>query len=160
MDFKPYENLVHIEPPKYRGELDISTGILTIYRDDKNGSANFFDSVGERIAKGEITVEYIERGVVMTAKEIEIIEQLENAIELIKQDGKDWLDDRDIPILEACIKSLTALDKIRDEFISLYPKNYAGELELGGVSCVFSLNKVLNIIDKYKASPTGKEVEE
>ena len=36
----------------------------------------------------------------------EIIEQLENAIELIKQDGKDWLDDRDIPILEACIKSL------------------------------------------------------
>lgn len=43
----------------------------------------------------------------------EIIEQLENAIELIKQDGKDWLDNRDIPILEACIKSLTALDKIR-----------------------------------------------
>ena len=41
----------------------------------------------------------------------EIIEQLENAIELIKQDGKDWLDVRDIPILEACIKSLTALDK-------------------------------------------------
>ena len=45
----------------------------------------------------------------------EIIEQLENAIELIKQDGKDWLDDRDIPILEACIKSLIALDKIRTE---------------------------------------------
>jgi rubrerythrin len=36
----------------------------------------------------------------------EIIEQLENAIELIKQDGKDWLDDRDIPILEVCIKAL------------------------------------------------------
>lgn len=80
----------------------------------------------------------------------EIIEQLENSIELIKQDGKDWLDDRDIPILEACIKSLTALDKIRDEFISLYPKNYAGTLELGGASCVFSLHRVLNIIDKYK----------
>ena len=45
----------------------------------------------------------------------EIIEQLENAIELIKQDGKDWLDDRDIPILEACIKSLTALDNIRTD---------------------------------------------
>lgn len=52
------------------------------------------------------------------------------------------------------------LDKIRAEFISLYPKNYAGEPELGGVSCVFSLNKVLNIIDKYKASPTGAESEE
>lgn len=46
---------------------------------------------------------------------VEIIEQLENAIELIKQDGKDWLDDRDIPILEACIESLMALDKIRAE---------------------------------------------
>ena len=49
----------------------------------------------------------------------EIIEQLENAIDLIKQDGKDWLDDRDIPILEACIKSLTALDKIRAEITSM-----------------------------------------
>jgi len=36
----------------------------------------------------------------------EIIEQLKNAIEIIKQNGKDWLDDRDIPILEACIESL------------------------------------------------------
>ncbi len=61
MDFKPYENLVHIEPSKYRGELDIATGIFTVYRDDKNGSVNFFDSLGERIAKDEITVEYIEK---------------------------------------------------------------------------------------------------
>lgn len=52
----------------------------------------------------------------------EIIEQLENAIDLIKQDGKDWLDDRDIPILEECIKSLTALDKIRTEID--IPKKY------------------------------------
>lgn len=36
----------------------------------------------------------------------EIIEQLKNAIELIKQNGKDWFDNRDIPILEACIKAL------------------------------------------------------
>ncbi len=43
------------------------------------------------------------------------------------------------------------LDKIRAEFISLYPKNYAGEPELGGLSCAFSLNKVLHVIDKYKA---------
>lgn len=52
------------------------------------------------------------------------------------------------------MKQVSVLDKIREEFISLYPKNYAGELELGGASCAFSLNKVLNIIDKYKASPT------
>lgn len=36
----------------------------------------------------------------------EIIEQLENSILLIKQNGKDWFDDRDIPILEACINAL------------------------------------------------------
>lgn len=47
------------------------------------------------------------------------------------------------------------LDKIRAEFISLYPKNYAGEPELGGSSCEFSLNKVLDIIDKYKAESEG-----
>lgn len=37
----------------------------------------------------------------------EIIEQLNLAIGLIKQDGKDWLDDRDIPMLEACVKALS-----------------------------------------------------
>jgi len=36
----------------------------------------------------------------------EIIEQLENSIKLIKQDGKDYMDDRDIPILETCIEAL------------------------------------------------------
>ena len=56
-------------------------------------------------------------------------------------------------------ENIEVLDKIRAEFISLYPKNYAGELELGGASCVFSLYKVLSIIDKYKASPTGAEEE-
>lgn len=65
----------------------------------------------------------------------EIIEQLENAIELIKQDGKDWLDDRDIPILEACIKSLTTLDKIRAEIASY------------GINSGMLL--ALEIIDKY-----------
>ena len=49
------------------------------------------------------------------------------------------------------------LDKIRAEFISLYPKNYAGEPELGGSSCEFSLNKVLKVIDKYKAESEVKE---
>lgn len=36
----------------------------------------------------------------------EMIEQLENTIMLIKQNGKDWLDERDIPILEACIQRM------------------------------------------------------
>lgn len=37
----------------------------------------------------------------------EIIEQLNLTIGLIKQDGKDWLDDRDIPMLEECVKALS-----------------------------------------------------
>ena len=36
----------------------------------------------------------------------EVIEQLEIAIALIKQNGKDWLDERDIPILEMAKASL------------------------------------------------------
>lgn len=36
----------------------------------------------------------------------EMIEQLENTILLIKQNGKDWWDERDIPILEAAIKAM------------------------------------------------------
>ena len=43
------------------------------------------------------------------------------------------------------------LDKIRAEVIARYPKNYAGEPELGGRACEFSLNQILQIIDKYKA---------
>ena len=73
---------------------------------------------------------------------LEIIEQLENTIGLIKQDGKDWLDDRDIPMLEACIKALTALDKIRAEIQHLsradskYNKVW--------------MSDVLTVIDKYR----------
>ena len=84
----------------------------------------------------------------------EIIERLENAIELIKQDGKDWLDDRDIPILEACIKSLTALDKIRTEIETKYGQCDIFEWH---TDCDFNYYQVgniadiLQIIDKYKA---------
>ena len=48
------------------------------------------------------------------------------------------------------------LDKIRAELINRYPKNYMGEPECGGASCVFSLDKVLEIIDKYTAGSEGK----
>ena len=36
----------------------------------------------------------------------EAITELQYAIDLIKQDGQDWLDERDIPILEAAISAL------------------------------------------------------
>lgn len=51
------------------------------------------------------------------------------------------------------------LDEIKDEFISLYPKNYAGEPELGGCSCLFSLNQILQIIDKYKSQESEVQSE-
>ena len=40
------------------------------------------------------------------------IEQLEYAILLIKQDGKDYLDERDIPILETAIDTMRKYQKI------------------------------------------------
>ena len=43
----------------------------------------------------------------------------------------------------------SVLEDIKTEFIKRYPINYCGEPELGGVSCVFSLNDVLKIIDKH-----------
>ena len=87
----------------------------------------------------------------------EIIEQLENAIELIKQDGKDWLDDRDFPItnsllrlLETCIKSLTALDKIRDEIAAIEINGQVDEHTLFMKTGEQVKQMVLDIIDKYK----------
>ena len=89
----------------------------------------------------------------------EIIEELENTIELIKQDGKDWLDDRDIPILEACIKSLTALDKIRDDIEEYKSRQLAigigiADLEQGKQ---IALEYVLAILDQYKSESEDKE---
>ncbi len=51
---------------------------------------------------------------------------------------------------------MTTLEKIKAEFISRYPKNYANEPELGGSSCVFSLNEVLQILDKYAKQAKGE----
>jgi hypothetical protein len=69
---------------------------------------------------------------------------------------KEWLyEDDEIreALINMAIKALeqeSVLDKIRNEFIDRYPHNYANELELGGRSCVFSLNEILQIIDKYR----------
>ena len=39
-------------------------------------------------------------------REEEAIEQLQNCKGLIKQYGKDWLDERDIPLLDMAIEAL------------------------------------------------------
>jgi len=45
----------------------------------------------------------------------ETIEQFQNAIDLIKQNGKDWLDERDIPMLDMAIKALKENEKLKAE---------------------------------------------
>ena len=39
------------------------------------------------------------------------------------------------------------IEDLKAEFIKLYPKNYMGEPELGGIAGHFSLNNVLKILD-------------
>lgn len=45
-------------------------------------------------------------------------------------------------------KWLYILSKIKSDFIEAYPKNYMGGLELGGNSCVFSLNQILKVLNE------------
>lgn len=62
--------------------------------------------------------------------------------------------------LDMAIKALVQepiIDKLRADIISKYPKNYAGEPELGGNACEFSLNEILKILDKYKAEMESEE---
>ena len=86
----------------------------------------------------------------------------EEAIKLAKEVtgmSLDW-DDAHYEALQMAIKALEKepiLDKIRADVIARYPKNYAGELELGGRACEFSINQILQIIDKYKTETEGEE---
>lgn len=44
-------------------------------------------------------------------KRTEAIEQLQNCIDLIKQDGQDYLDERDFPLLDMAIEALQREDR-------------------------------------------------
>lgn len=62
--------------------------------------------------------------------------------------------------LDMALKALdqeSIIDKLRAYVISKYPKNYAREPELGGNACEFSLNQILQIIDKYKEEMENDE---
>ena len=52
------------------------------------------------------------------------------------------------------------LNDIRAEFINSYPTNYMGEPELNGMTCHFSLNKVLEIIDRICKAESEDENKE
>lgn len=58
-----------------------------------------------------------EKGKKMTRDDA--INELKCAIDLIKQDGKDWLDERDIPLLQMAIEALeTATPRPNDNLIN------------------------------------------
>lgn len=81
-----------------------------------------------------------------------IINIPQEAFELLNTTGVDWLGAEHIL---SAVANGVPLDNIKAEFVNSYPRNYMGGPELGGASCHFSLNKVLEILDNI-----GKESEE
>ena len=66
----------------------------------------------------------------------EAINELQSAIDLVKQDGKDWLDERDIPILDMAIKAMEAQEwipgkeRLPEEETDVLVCNANGEIEI------------------------------
>ena len=73
-----------------------------------------------------------------------IIEIPENYYEIIKHEVDHHISDYRPFVI---IANGVPLDDVKAEFINRYPTNWAGEPELGGASCEFSLCKVLEILD-------------
>jgi len=105
----------------------------------------------------EEAIAYIKRADVTVGREIKTktAEALDMAIKALEQKSKsEW--EHDHEILKAYSDGANdILDKIKNEFIDRYPRDWANGFELGGRSCVFSLNDVLRIIDKYKEEGDG-----
>ena len=101
----------------------------------------------------------------------EMIEQLENMILLIRQNGKDWWDERDIPILEEVIKSMqtepcedtisrqTILDKIKEvcfskewiEYRVNYGSNGTRDYLISFIENLPSVQPAQKVLKKIKA---------
>ena len=78
------------------------------------------------------------------------INELQSAIDLIKQDGKDWLDERDIPILKMAISALKAQEWIP---CKEQPPDVAQRVLLSGHETV--MVGMLHSFGKYSLEPTG-----
>jgi hypothetical protein len=78
----------------------------------------------------------------------EAMEQLQNCIDLIKQDGQDYLDDRDIPLLDMAIKALQREDiflksmETEDDYFERTP------IEKQRVCCNCSNRRTSEIVSK------------
>ena len=82
----------------------------------------------------------------------EAINELQSAIDLIKQDGKDWLDERDIPILEMAISALQAQDS---------PKPIAESVQNVSDSDLISrkaaIDAIVNWAESHHENPDGDD---
>ena len=80
------------------------------------------------------------------------INELQSAIDLIKQDGKDWLDERDIPILEMAISALQAQDS---------PKPIAESVQNVSDSDLISrkaaIDAIVNWAESHHENPDGDD---
>lgn len=74
----------------------------------------------------------------------EAIEQFQNAIDLINQNGKDWLDARDIPMLEMAIKALEFQQKVYKRKDEIYFKEGVTPEENAEY---YALAKLLGVIE-------------
>lgn len=85
------------------------------------------------------------------------IDQLTLAIELIKQDGIDWLDERDIPILEMAIKALSSYANKKvinrndiTKVLNTMDRYVSEELRLCDTEKKFPENEVFIVDDVYE----------
>ena len=65
---------------------------------------------------------------------LEAIEQFKYAIDLIKQEGKDYLDKRDIPMLSIAIEALENQKTLQEELEKIYEEVEAVKLTASKIS--------------------------
>ena len=104
----------------------------------------------------QIPLEVIKNGTRLTKEHGRLKDHIRNLSEIMDSMPDDTCGDWRDSIAYA-IENLSKdddtsdnIDQIKKEFINRYPKNRMDKLYLDGRSCHFSLNEVLNILDKYK----------
>lgn len=84
------------------------------------------------------------------------IEQFQNAVDLIKQNGKDWLDERDIPMLEMAICAFKNKQTDGDLISRKEVLGLAKDLTFEG-GCKHRCVDVIKIIELPSAEKTASE---
>ena len=83
----------------------------------------------------------------------EAADELQYAINLIKQDGKDWLDERDIPVLEMAISALEKQIPQKPRYTKLMYKCNGEDIEINNPECPYCRTHGFSLWDA--AIPVG-----